>query len=141
MDKVVLYINVLSSSFPYSPLKTSLYKEVTRAYSKKAWNCKLYLLTMFLELGGNAYTNISLIPKVELNPRFNNILLDYSLGIDPGFNNILSLLGNNALLEFTLGANLGFNNILVQYRLLGMDCGFDLLLSFTRVSDTPTYAS
>jgi len=113
MDEVALYMNVLSSSFLCSPLKTLLYKEVTGAYSKKAWNYKLYLLTMFLELGGNAYTNISLIPEVELDSRFNNILLDYSLGIDPGFNNILSLLGNDALLEFTLGANLGFNNILV----------------------------
>jgi len=50
---------------------------------------------------------------VELNLGFNNILLDYSLGIDPRFNNILSLLDNNVLLEFTLSADLGFNNILL----------------------------
>ena len=61
----------------------------------------------------NAYASTSLIPKVELNPRFNNILLDYSLGTDPRFNNILSSLGNNILLEFTLSANPGFNNILL----------------------------
>ena len=53
---------------------------------------------MFLKLGSNTYTNISLIPKVELNL---------------GFNNILSLLGNNALLKFTLSADPGFNNILL----------------------------
>ena len=53
---------------------------------------------MFLELGSNTYTNISPIPKVELNPRLNNIL---------------SSLGNNVLPEFTLSANLGFNNILL----------------------------
>ena len=50
---------------------------------------------------------------MELNLGFNNILLDYSLGIDPRFNNILSLLDNNVLLEFTLSADLGFNNILL----------------------------
>ena len=132
---------MLSPSFPYSLLKTPLYKEVTRVYSKKAWNRKLYLLTIFLELGSNTYTNTSLIPKVELNPRFNNILLDYSLSIDPRFNNILSSLGNNILLEFTLSANLGFNNILLQYRLLGTDYRFDLLLSFTKAGDTSIYAS
>jgi hypothetical protein len=68
---------------------------------------------VFLELGSNTYTDISLIPKVELNLGFNNILLDYSLSIDPRFNNILSSLGNNVLLEFTLSANPGFNNILL----------------------------
>ena len=96
---------------------------------------------MFLELGSNTYTNISPIPKVELNLEFNNILLDYSLSTDPRFNNILSSLGNNVLPEFILSANPGFNNILLQRRLLGTDYRFNLLLSFTRASNTPIYAS
>jgi hypothetical protein len=96
---------------------------------------------MFLELGSNAYTDTSPIPKVELDPGFNNILSDYSLGTDPGFNNILSSLGNNVLPEFTLSADPGFNNILLQRGSLGTDCRFDLLSSFTRASDAPIYAS
>ena len=95
---------------------------------------------MFPELGNN-YINTSVISEVELNPGFNNILLDYSLGTDFGFNNILSLLGNNALPKFTLSADPGFNNILLQYRLLGMDCGFNLLSFFAETSDAFIYTS
>jgi len=94
---------------------------------------------VFLKLKNNTYTNTSLIPKVGLDPKFSNILLNYSLGTDPRFNNILSSLDNNVLLEFTLGVDLGFNNILLQYR--SLDCRFDLLSSFTKASNTPTYVS